>query len=32
MEIHLEQLFGLWRFTDGNLIIDFYVRQFDERI
>lgn len=32
MEIQLEQLLGLWRFTEGNLIIDFYVRQFDERI
>ncbi len=32
MEVHLEQLLGLWRFTDGNRIIDFYVRQFDERI
>lgn len=32
MEIRLEQLLGLWRFTEANLIIDFYVRQFDERI
>lgn len=32
MEIQLKQLLGLWRYTDGNIIIDFYVRQFDERI
>lgn len=32
MEVHLEELLGLWRFTEGNLITDFYVRQFDDRI
>lgn len=32
MEVHLEQLLGLWRYTDGNRIVDFYVRQFDVRI
>ncbi|RXG17986.1 hypothetical protein [Leeuwenhoekiella aestuarii] len=31
MKVKLKQLLGLWRFTDDNLVIDFYVRQFDER-
>lgn len=32
MEILLTQILGLWRYTEGNVIIDFYVRQYDERI
>ena len=32
MEVQLIQLLGLWRHTEGDIIIDFYVRQYDERI
>lgn len=32
MEILLTQILGLWRYTEGNIIIDFYVRRYDERI
>lgn len=31
MEVKIEQLYGLWRFKDDNIVIDFYVRQFVER-
>jgi|GEM_PF-3452793 len=31
MEVKTEQLYGLWRFKDDNIVIDFYVRQFVER-
>lgn len=32
MEILLTQILGLWRYVEGNNIIDFYVCQYDERI
>jgi len=32
MEVQLIQLLGLWRYTAGNVIIDFYVRQYDAGI
>lgn len=32
MEVLLAQILGLWRYTEGNTIVDFYVRQYDERI
>ena len=32
MEVLLTQILGLWRYIEGNTIVDFYVRQYDERI
>lgn len=32
MEVQLIQLLGLWRHTEGDVIIDFYVRQYDVHI